>query len=327
MNRQGFEQALRARRLTEEQINQHIGIVERFDAFLKAAQPPLQLDQATADAARAFAAVLIEEGLGTEDNLLALARYALFAKNNAVLVVFLGLVDGSEVMARMHHKVGQVVGEQKRDQVFENVALPPLGTPNLQKARITRLVMERLECLVDAETREQIFVDSFRDLPDSHYQEDRERYLACGDLDEFLEMKRQQSIAHLEQIRDEGRLFFDQEITDEVLAFVRENPEIAEGVRRGNILYVTKIPYRTKEYLAEADEDKKRYYYCHCPWARESLREGEARVSAAFCQCSAGYHKKPWEVILGQPIKAEVLESVLKGDLRCRFALHLPLEG
>ncbi len=34
--------------------------------------------------------------------------------------------------------------------------------------------------------------------------------------------------------------------------------------------------------------------------------------------------KKPWEVIFEGPLEAEVLESVLQGDLRCRFAIHLP---
>jgi hypothetical protein len=138
-------------------------------------------------------------------------------------------------------------------------------------------------------------------------------------------MKRDEFLNQLEHIKDEGGLFFSQEITDEVIEFVRSDPEISQGVRQGNTLYVTKIPYMAKEYLAETDPDRKRYYYCHCPWARESLRQSEGPVSARFCQCSAGFHKKPWEVIFGRRLEVDVLESVLKGDLRCRFAIHLPL--
>jgi hypothetical protein len=130
----------------------------------------------------------------------------------------------------------------------------------------------------------------------------------------------------LEQLMVEGRLFFSQEICPEVVEFVRGDPEISQGVREGSIIYVTKIPYMKKEYLAETDPQMKRYYACHCPWARESLQAGEKTVSAKFCQCSGGFHKKPWEVIFGQPLHADVLESVLQGDLRCRFAIHLPEE-
>jgi hypothetical protein len=68
-----------------------------------------------------------------------------------------------------------------------------------------------------------------------------------------------------------------------------------------------------REYLAETDERMKRYYYCHCPWVRESLRAGDVRVSPTFCHCSAGFTKKYWEVVLDQPLEAEIVESVLQG--------------
>ena len=91
------------------------------------------------------------------------------------------------------------------------------------------------------------------------------------------------------------------------------------------VVYETKIPFLTKQYLAESDPTLKRYYYCHCPWAREAVKSGE-RVAPIFCNCSAGFHKRPWEAALGQRIQVDVLESVLRGDERCRFAIHLPTE-
>jgi hypothetical protein len=70
----------------------------------------------------------------------------------------------------------------------------------------------------------------------------------------------------------------------------------------------------------------KSYYYCHCPWVRESLRAGDVQVSPTFCQCSAGFHKKAWEVILDRPLEAEIVESVLLGDPWCKIAIQLPEE-
>ncbi len=167
--------------------------------------------------------------------------------------------------------------------------------------------------------------DSFRDLQDATYLGDKQQYAEIGNFDIYLETKRREFIAQLEQIRDEGGLYFSQEITDEVVEFVRNDPEISQGVRVGKILYVTKIPYMAKEYLKETDPQRKRYFACHCPWARESLMQAEGPVAAQFCRCSAGFHKKPWEVIFDQKLEAEVLESVLQGDMRCRFAIHLPV--
>jgi hypothetical protein len=324
MNKEGFRRFLQARKLSEGEIEQHVSLAEKFEGFLRGSVSEDLARSPTIEDARAFVAVLVQEETDTLENLLALARYGRFAENNEVYLAALELLDGGEVMGNLYEKLGKTVGEQKRDEVFEGIERPTWGTPNTQKSRLMQAVMERLERLVDAETCKQILSDSLRDLPDESYLEDRHRYAECGSFDEFLEMKREEFIAQLEQIKNGGGLFFNQEITDEVIAFVRDNPEISQAVRRGNVLYVTKIPYMTKEYLAETDEDKKRYYYCHCPWARESLKSGEARVPATFCQCSAGFHKKPWEVIFDQPLEAVVLESILKGDLRCRFAIHLP---
>ena len=60
---------------------------------------------------------------------------------------------------------------------------------------------------------------------------------------------------------------------------------------------------------------------------REAIKRGDVRLFADFCSCSGGFHKKPFEAIFGQRLKVDVLESVLKGDERCRFAIHLPVEA
>lgn len=324
MDKSGFENMLQQRGLTAEQISQQLAAVEEFEVFLNAARPPRRLDEVDAEETQAYVDKLIAIKRNSYDSLLALARYGRLIRNDAMLVAVLELLDGSEALEGLHRKLGEVAGAAVRDQIFAELPLPPLGIPNVQKARITRVVMERIQQTLDDDTCQKLFSGSFRDLPDEYTIADRERYQEIGNFDRFLELKREEFIAQLEHIRDEGGLFFSQEITDEVVEFVRADPEISQGVRQGNILYVTKIPYLASRYLAENDPELKRYYYCHCPWARESLRHGETAVSAKFCQCSAGFHKKSWEVIFGQPLQADVLESVLQGDMRCRFAIHLP---
>ncbi len=324
MDEQGFAQFLKSRQLSDEQAAQHIAVIRRFAGFLGGLEPPQAPENASAEVAQAFVDRLIDEGANSLEALYALARYGRFCRNDALYVAILELLDGSEAFDGLYRKVGEVVGEQRRAEIFAGLAPPPLGIANRAKAPLTRAAMQRLERLLDEETFAQVFSDSFRDLPEAYYAEDRRKYAEINDFDRFLEHKRAEFIALLEQLMAEGCLFFSQEITPAVIDFVRADPEISQGVREGNLLYVTKIPYMTKEYLAESDPEKKRYYYCHCPWARESLRQGQTPVSAQFCRCSAGFHKKPWEVIFGQPLQADVLESVLQGDPRCRFAIHLP---
>jgi len=68
----------------------------------------------------------------------------------------------------------------------------------------------------------------------------------------------------------------------------------------------------------------KRYYMCHCPLARASILSGEPEISPTWCYCSGGYEKLKFDVIFGEPVEVEVLESALVGDPRCRFAVEIP---
>jgi hypothetical protein len=324
MNREGFRSYLQDRDISESAIEHHMSVVEQFERFAQEADPQQAPRSPDAETLLAFSAHLIEQGLNEYDRYLALARYGRFTQNDDLYVAVIELIDGSEALENLYARLGQIAGEQTRDRVFHDVTIPPLGTPSTRKHQVTATVMERLEREVDAQMCHEILSGSLRYLEDDWFAGRRDTYLECGSLDAYLDRKGQEFVAELERIRDEGGLFFTQPITDQVIEFVRSHPEIAQGVREGNILYEAKIPYMAQAYLDETDERIKRYYYCHCPWVRESLREGDVSVSATFCQCSAGFHKKAWEVILNQPLRAEMIESVLQGDPWCRFAIHLP---
>lgn len=178
----------------------------------------------------------------------------------------------------------------------------------------------------EALARLHIRSDSLPVLPDEPHLEDRRKFLAAGSLDEFLRRRRAEQVAHLERLMREDKLHFTQPITPEVIEFVRNRPDVAGGVRLGRRLIETKIPYMTRDYLAATNDRERQYYYCHCPWVRDALRTGSAQVSPTFCQCSAGFHKHYWEVVLGCPLQAEVVETVLQGDPWCSFAIRLPDE-
>jgi hypothetical protein len=323
MDKNGFIKFLEKRELTEEQIADFIALCERFEAFVGG---PQAVEQTTTAQVNAFSKLLIDESSNQFENYRALALYGRFIGNNTIYVGVVELVDGAEALDNLYERVGELAGEAKRDQVFEGIDLPPYGSPTAEKPSVTQAVMEGLNKKLDEETCQEIFANTLRYLEDEWFLDSREKYQACQDFDEFLKKKGDEFLAELEKIKEEGGLFFTQEITQEVLDYVRSHPEIYQGVREGDILYEVKIPYKTKEFLAESDPELKRYYYCHCPWVRESLLTEDVEINPDFCKCSAGFHKKPWEVIFDQHLEAEVVESVLKGDPWCKFAIHLPKE-
>jgi len=323
MAKEGFRAALLEKQTPEKSLEPFLALAERFEEFLGESGHSGTVTSATPSEVNQFSAVLAASNENTWNNYIALLRYTLFANNRPAYVAVMEYLDGHEALGNLHRKVAETLGEAVRDEIFEGVELPRLGTPNTEKPRLTQTVLDRLE-RVDAESCKAILSQGLRDLDNAWYEEAKRLFEEAGGVDVFLAKRREKFLAELEKHQREGTWWFVQVITDDVLDFVREHPEVSTGVREGNIIYEAKIPYMAMEYFAETSEQMKKYYYCHCPWVRESLRTGEVAVSPTFCNCSAAFHKKPWEILFGQPLRAEVVETVLRGDRWCKFAIHLP---
>jgi hypothetical protein len=321
MDEQGFRAYLQERELSDEQIDASVVIAVEFEAFIQETDIPNGPGDSIVSG---FSKRMIDREINTWDNYVALIRYGRFIHNDAVYIAALELIDGAEALENLHVKLGEEIGESLRDRIFDGIELPPLGTPNVDKPALTETVMQRLETTVDPETCKRILGSGLRNLEDDWFLETRKKYEEAGGIDAYLAKKGADFIAELEKHRDEGTLYFSQPIDDDVIAYVREHPEIRSGIRQGNLLIEAKIPHQTIKYLAATDPREKAYHYCHCPWVKASLEDGKSGVSPAFCNCSSAFHKKPYEVIFGQRLEAEVLETVLAGDPWCRFAIHLP---
>ena len=165
LDREGFRGFLQERKDSEDQTMQSISIVEKFEDFLKGLEKPKTLKSATSEEVAKFSTVLIKEGANTYDNFVALTRYGLFVKNNDIYVSFLGLIDGGDVIDILYEKLGDIAGEEKRDEVFNGIELPPLGLPPSQKPKITQAVVDRLEAVVDAETCKKVLSEVAHGIP------------------------------------------------------------------------------------------------------------------------------------------------------------------
>ena len=323
-----FRDYLSAAGVAQEDIETQVSFINGLESTLKQKVPSWTLADLNGGSTQELVDELIDQGENSLENLLALARYARATQQTALFTTVFCMLDGYEAMDQLYEKLESFAGEDLRDIIFEDMPLPPLGLSRREKSRYTYRLIRRMETIFEESTTREILKDSLRILPDEMYTTDRDIFdKDChGSIDCYLEQKGQRFIQTLEEHRDRNQLFFGQVIDTEVIAFVQSNPEILQGVRQDRTILETKIPYNTKAYLAESDPDKKRYHYCHCPWARESILKRTFTVSATFCQCSAGFHKKRYEVIFDQPIRAEVLQSVLQGDQVCQFAIHLPEE-
>lgn len=55
---------------------------------------------------------------------------------------------------------------------------------------------------------------------------------------------------------------------------------------------------------------------CFCPFVDET------RMTPAFCNCSLGWQMETFGAVIGKPVRAEILSSVLRGGRSCDFAVY-----
>jgi hypothetical protein len=298
-----------------------VDAVHALEAWLSVREKTLETAQT--DDIRTFIRMLIDEKRNSADTLLALARYFYLTGRNAVYVYFTSLLGGEGVVESIRCRLADLEGGKSAEALVGTLPRPPLGSDPVEYPAFTRSLMERLETNLPKETVCRVLAGNHHQIPASAFEAEKEYYRKAGSMDEYLADHHKRQVAELQRYCDTNTVWYEQVITQEVVDFVAANPEIQSAVRDGDTLYATKIPYDPARYLAETDPVLKRYYACHCPFVREAIRRGETDVSENWCYCSGGFTKYPYDVILGRDLRVDLLQSALKGDPVCRFAIHL----
>jgi hypothetical protein len=325
LDEHGFRAFLAKRNLTKTAVKAHMSIVKEFEDYLKGKDSACEIYRATPDDFDDFSRILMKKGKSTFGNMLALARYALFTNNKALTAHALELIDGANVMENLSKNLKEKVGEARWKEVFTGIELPPLGTHPRDKPKITKMVMERLEAKLEKETCREVLSSNLHFVPDEAFMPSKKAFQESKNIDDFLENRHKEYVEELAKHSKEKTLYYNQEVDDEVVEYVRKTPTCQVGVREEDVIYITKIPYMAKKYLHEKNEKMKRYYACHCSWVREAIKS-DTEISTDFCYCSAGFEKRLWDVIFDRLVKADILQTVLKRDLVCKFAIHIPKE-
>jgi predicted hydrocarbon binding protein len=210
-------------------------------------------------------------------------------------------------------------GEDVRQRVMEGSEALSSRSSREEVVAWSKAAMERLEVLVPEEDkRRDIMTGCACQYPRSQLAEIRQVYEETGDLDLAHQMLQQQFESFL---RDTLQL--QEALIDQILS----RGWGSAGLKEGSTVIATKIPKSgyLLEYMQEENPQKRRQIYCHCPRVRDAVKMGE-QLPRTYCYCGAGFYKGIWEEILQQPVRVEVLESVLQGGDACTIAIHLPGE-
>ena len=322
MKKNAFRKYLEGRKLSATGIEASVAAVKEFEKYVRKRKTTLK--SAGVDVLRDYISLLIEEDKNSRDRLVAIARYCYFARRNDLYIYFTWILGASDVLPGIGERLAAIAGKPAHRRVFHDLEMPPLGSPQDSYPELTKMIMDRMEAELPAQTCSNILTWNYHNIPIEAFEDSKGRFEKAASIDEYLKGEHERLIEELEDCMREGRPWFEQEITPEVVEFVRGNQEICTGLRQGDKVYLTKIPYAPKQFLKEKDPALRKYFACHCQLVRTALRDGKPKIPATFCYCSAGFEKIHFDAVFDEPVEVELLETLLKGDGRCRFAVKIP---
>ncbi|UCC20945.1 MAG: hypothetical protein JSV62_06595 [Promethearchaeota archaeon] len=325
MDENNFREFLSKNNVATEKIASFILRLKEFDDFLK--YKDYNIDSFPKGEIINYTEYLITNSKDTVFDLLrALINYGNFIKNYDYIVEIIDISESYNAMDNLNQRIAEKFGEKLRDKIFDNIEIPPLGVDPEKKPEFTKAILKRLEEKIGKEKSIELLKPCLHGRP-GDIKKDREDFLRLNDIDEFLKLKKQELIGRLQQHQKEGTLEFAQYINEEVIDFVKKNPSINPGIREGDKIITTKLPYQTKRHMKTKDKRMKGFYSCYCPWVRGAIKNGtDQEISSYFCYCSAGYTKKYWDIIFDQPVEVEPIETPLTGGTLCKFAVQIPKE-
>ena len=326
MNEEGFKKYLLENKVEEEGIEVFLVLLKEFEKFLD--KKKININTIPEGKINEYTEFLVNnKNKKVLDFLRALISYANFIKNYDYIVEIIDIAEAYNAMDNLYLRIGDEFREDIRNEIFSNLDIPSLGVHPDKKPVFTKEIMKRMEEKLGEEKTIKLLAPCLHGRPIEPIKKDREDFLRLNDIDEFLKLKREEMIERIEKHAAEGTLEYAQYIDEDVVDFVKNNPTISPGKRKGNKIIATKMPYQIKRHLTTDDDKMKRYYSCYCAWVRGAIKkEEEEEISTNFCHCSAGFIMQYWEIIFDQPVKVEPAGTALSGSLLCTFEIDIPEE-
>ena len=180
----------------------------------------------------------------------------------------------------------------------------------------TQTALDRVDGLLTATQKRSVLTRCACRYPQAGLLPIKEHYQKTGDIVSAHSMFQAQFETMLRDVLS---------LDETLVAQIVELGWGSAGVIESDRIVATKIPKSgyLAEYMQTSDPEQKRQLYCHCPRIRASLSTS-TRISPTYCYCGAGFYQGIWEEILQQPVRVEILESVLGGGDVCKIAIYLP---
>jgi len=283
----------------------------------------MDIDDITAEILDGLIQYWVITNQNTIPNFVILMRYFKMSERHDLFIHLTKFTGAIGVVESILTKLSKVANPLTTKEIMDQVTPPVLGTNLLEITHFTKDFIALLEKKLSDKELKMVLADNHHQIPKEAFIQEKIYYEHAPSLEVYLKELHQRKVDELTEFYQAKKVWFEQEITEEVINYVKSNQEIMSAVLKDDALYITKIPYDTTKYLHADNDIDKAYYLCHCPFAREAVKHYGDYISANWCYCSGGFTKFPFDIIFDQPLEIELLESALRLDGLCRFKIDL----
>ncbi len=144
MNEESFREYLSKNNIEEEQISVYIKRLNDFQEFLN--REEININSIPEGKIVEYTEYFVNKG---EDKVLdvlrALINYANFTENYDYTIEIIDIVEGYNAMDNLYTRIAEQIDEETRDEIFNELTIPPLGVHPDKKPTFTKEIMKRME--------------------------------------------------------------------------------------------------------------------------------------------------------------------------------------
>ena len=308
-----------------EKIEYAVKEVEKLEHFLEKKETDLY--SCTSEDIQAYMDLLIAKNENSIKSLIFLSRYFLSQKNNTIYIYFTQLLGVSGVIENILNRF-EIIAEKKglNVELKQKINNLPIGSSPKKYPDFVKSFMVVLKSFLTEDEARWVLAGNNHQIPAESFEEEKRHFMNADSIQAYLTERHLRAVKKLQQHADEGTVWFEQIITPEVVELVRSHQEMLGGIKWGNKIVLTKIPYNPSEYVITDELTQRRYMACHCPFIRNHLLQDFSDIDPDCCYCSGGFAKAPFEHIFERELHVELIESCLTGSDKCRFAITIPQE-
>ena len=180
-----FRNFLKERKVSLKDIGLAVNSVKEFEEYIE--KKNLSFESAGLDVLKEYLSLLIDDGKNSMERLIAIARYCYLTNIKEHYIYFTSILNARNVLPDIGKRLATIVGEDTRRKVFKGFKLPPVDSPPKEYAKLTQIIISRLETELPRETCKEILTWNYHNVPAEAFNALKERYEKANSIDEFFE--------------------------------------------------------------------------------------------------------------------------------------------